>query len=143
MHFLLQLSLKEKALKEYLEALHIIGANYSFFGHIKETNELSGFPRTQVYFYSIAGISVLKSSRKENITFLDFNGDEIIDKTLVKRFYNSFFYSSPPAFDQKTAIDAGMPLLNKEASFIDLTKYADISFKKDMFIAFPRKTQHF
>lgn len=135
MHFLIQLSLKEKVLTDYIIALEAIGAKYSFVGHFKDTNGFSGVPVIKDNFYSVSGISVLKTiANKNDIHFLDDYGNEIIDDTMQDRFSNSFFYSTPVNFDQKTAIDAGMPMLNKDAIFMDLNNHVNASFESDMFI---------
>lgn len=130
--FLIQLSLRDHQLHNYVNALKYINADYSFFSIYAEHDLLDNLPENLINggYVSFAGIKALKLSRNlnpknfENINF--YNAYKV-------PFSKSFFYNEDN-FDQKNNEKLTIPMLNKNCELVKLPDSLNRTFNVDKFI---------
>lgn len=134
-NFLIQLSLKSYQIERYIDALKRIGAKYSFFSVYSDCDKVANFPEDYNHqdYISLAGIKALKISMNPII-------DNFINEkeyhSFSKNFKKSFFYKDKNKFDQNyyANLDINLPLVNKEAKFLNIKENLNKSFSQEMFI---------
>lgn len=131
--FILQLSLKNHQLENYVKALKYNNAEYTFYSIYSDNNLIENLPEdfTHNNYISFASIKGLKLSKSLSVN--NFNNEEEFNK-YSSTYKTSFFYEDGNRFDQKYYKNIGLPLLNANSTIIDLEKSFNLSFNRDVFI---------
>lgn len=131
--FILQLSMKDHQLKNYINALRKIGAEYHLYSIYKETDLIDNLPEDFVdnNYIAFAAIKALRLSK--HLDENSFGSQELYNK-YASTYESAFFYDNADKFDQKYYKNLGLPLLNSGSTIIDLADNLDTTFDREVFI---------
>lgn len=131
--FIMQLSMQNHQLMNYMTALKHVGAEYHFYSIYSKTNLIDNLPDDFVNndYIAFATIKALKLSKE--LTPENFGSDELYQK-YASTYQTAFFYEDADKFDQKYYKNLGLPLLNGDAMVIDLSDNLDRTFDREVFI---------
>jgi len=131
--FILQLSLNNHQLENYVNALKKVKANYSFFSIYSGDTMVGNLPEDFINndYIALAGIKALNISKQ--LVVESFESPEIYAAS-KSTYETAFFYKNSKNFDQQYFSNLNLPMLNSNPMIIDLRDNLDRKFDKDVFI---------
>lgn len=131
--FIIQLSMYNHSIENYVKGLKAVGASYQFFSLISGESLLDNFPEDfdSGDYISFSGIKALKISQSPQLSH--FVDSDSFEKNWAS-FKASYFYRDPERFDQAYYSQLGLPLVNNKSSFLNMADSLDLTFDNPMFI---------